>query len=127
MSLTIAQRGAAWMAGKLEAVSGQAVKYRRGTADVELTAVPARRTSEDYGADGSLIVSTNHDWLLDKARLVIDGEAIEPRRGDLIITADGQTFVVVPAEAENCWRWTDQYRQRIRVHTIERMATGEDG
>lgn len=126
MALTVAQRGAAWMASKLEVVSGQAVKYRRGNADIELTAVPARRTSDDYGADGALIVSTSHDWLIDKSRLVIDGEATEPQSGDIIATADGQTFVVVPDEAENCWRWMDQFRQRIRVHSIERLPTGED-
>lgn len=115
------------MAEKLEAVSGQTIKYRRSGADTgDITATPARRTSEDYGSDGALIVSTNHDWIIDKSKLVIDSVAIDPQPGDLIVTADGQTFVVVPDEAENCWRWTDQFQQRIRVHTIERLPTGED-
>lgn len=127
MTLNFMQRGAAWMAEVGENLSGVRGKLRRGGADTNLiTAIPARRSSDDYGSDGALIVSTDHDWIVDPARLVIDGETVKPERGDLWVTEAGETFLVVPADGENCWRWMDQYKQRIRFHTIERMATGED-
>lgn len=123
---TLAEKAAAWMGGRLEAASGVAIKYRRGSADCELTAVPARRESDDYGVDGAAAVATQHDWILDPTKLQLDGDLVLPDAGDLIVTDDGQAFVVVFDDAENCWRWTDQYRQRIRVHAVERSATGED-
>lgn len=127
MPLNFMQRGAVWMAGVGEALSGVQGKLRRNGADTgNITAIPARRSSEDYGADGTLIVSTHHDWLVDPSLLVIDGVSVMPERGDIWTTEAGETFVVVPDEAENCWRWMDHYRQRIRFHTIERRATGED-
>lgn len=120
---TLGSRGASWLGQRLDAAMGVAIKYRRDAGDCELTAVPGRRASEDIGADGAAITSTDHDWIVDPALLVIDGEAIEPRAGDLIVTtSDDKTFVVVYADGEHCWRYTDQFRQRIRIHTIERCA-----
>lgn len=115
------------MAVVAESLSGVEGKLRRNGADTNLiTAIIARRSSEDYGADGALVVSTHHDWIVDPTRLVIDSELVKPERGDLWVTEAGETFVVVPDEAENSWRWMDQYKQRIRFHTIERLPTGED-
>lgn len=124
--MTLLTRAASWLANATELAAGEPVKYRRGAGDCELTAVPGRRLSEDIGADGAAIVSTLHDWIVDPEELVIGGETIKPQTGDIIATASGQTFVVVYSDGENCWRWTDQYRQRIRVHSVERSATGED-
>ena len=126
MPESFASRASAWLASRLETAAGVDIVYRRDAADCELTAVPGRRDSEDYGSDGAAVVSTQHDWIVDPTELVIDSETITPQLGDLIIHGD-QTFIVVYGDGENVWRWTDQYRQRIRIHTVERSATGEDG
>jgi hypothetical protein len=128
MPSTFASRGSAWLGSRLEALSGEPAKYRRGAADMEIVVVPCVRQSEDYGADGAVVVATEHDFKVDPTTLVIDSEVIKPQTGDLIIKTETQeTFVVVPDGTENCWRWTDQFKTRIRIHTVERKATGEDG
>lgn len=103
-----------------EALAGQAAKYFAEGGECEIAVTPGRRQSDDAGDDGTSVRSTQHDWLVDPTKLRIDGKDIVPELGHVIVVLDsGETFTVVKGNGQNCWGWNDQFRQRIRIHTVE--------
>lgn len=100
--------------------SGKSIKYRVGNDDCELTAIPGQSISEQYGDDGVAATARLLDWIIDEPDdLRIDGDKVEPQPDHLILTDDGRCYLVTHSAGENCWRYTDQTRQAIRIHTIE--------
>ncbi len=85
-------------------------------------AIPLRHLSEDYGDDAAAVASLR-DWRFDPAELKIDGNTVTPQIGDMFLPDSGGAYVVVYGDGENCWRWTDQTQQFMRVHFVERSAT----
>jgi hypothetical protein len=108
------------------AVAGERAKYRRDNFDCELTWIPGRETSSDDAGDAGHNETTFHDGIVDPAELKLGGVLVTPQRGDLVIRADGSTYVVAYADGENVWRWTDQTHTRMRIHTVERSKHVDD-
>lgn len=123
---TILEQAALAHFDALASQAGVSVRYARGNDDVELTAVPGSHVSEDYGEDGIAVVSRMQDWLIDPVDLVIDSATVKPEPGDRITTLDDREFAVAYADAENCWRWSDQTQKFMRVHTVEKQLE-QDG
>ena len=117
------QRGMAWLEGKRTRCMTQSVVYLRGEESVEVSAtIGSTVFNVDDGA-GALLRVESRDYLILAADLVLGGNAILPKRGDQIRETGGaggdQVFVyeVVGPGNEPCWRWSDGYRQTLRVHT----------
>lgn len=115
------QSGLSWLGSMLKQHASRQVEYRRGAQSVLLSAVVGRTSleiSDDLG--GVRTEYTDRDYLIVAADLVLGGVAVEPQRDDVI--ADGTTGVTqlyevrMPGNAPP-WRWSDPYRQVLRIHT----------
>lgn len=99
---------------------GLDVIYRRDAAEVAITAVPGRSTSEVIDDSGVGVHAVERDWLILAADLVIGAEAITPKPGDQIRLAVGtqvQVFEVAPLGGDKCYRPSDDLGTVLRVHT----------
>ena len=119
---TLLESGVSWLGQQLRAAAGLTVRYVRGNSEVELIAVPGRADQPTEGSGLEAIGTQERDWLIDPADLVIDGDSITPLRGDRIVVGDGenaQTYEVVHRGNSECFRYTDQSQQMVRVYTQE--------
>ncbi|MCL2645615.1 MAG: hypothetical protein FWD61_01255 [Phycisphaerales bacterium] len=123
------QKGMAWLEDQRTKFMTQPVVYQRGGGGGEgggTVEVPATIGTTVFQIDdggGALLRIESRDYLILAADLMIGGTPIVPRRGDRIRetsgTGGGQVFVyeVVGPGDEPCWRWSDAYRQTLRIHT----------
>lgn len=120
---SLLQRGVSWLADKLKDHAGETITYTRGAQSVTITAVPGKSMLRVQDSSGNSVIEwTDADWLIAAADLVIGGSAIEPQRGDLIARTSGGstiTYEVRPIESEGAWRWSDESRTIMRIHTKE--------
>ena len=90
------------------------VQYRRRSGQiVEIPAALGRtlfRIEDEYGIT---IRTESRDFLIAASDL-----NVEPERGDQIIYA-GVCYEVLAPNSEPCWRWSDSFRQTLRIHTKE--------
>lgn len=121
------ERGATWIGAKLksEGVAGRTVRYvRRGRSIANLQCSVAMQDYEVLQEDGSLTLVKSFDYTITAALLVLEGETIEPREGDLIVeTIAGaeRTFEVVTIGNKPCFEWQDTAGILLLVHT-QRIA-----
>jgi hypothetical protein len=105
----------------------QEITYHRGEDSVVLSATigTSRGTvSLEYGMREQWIA---RDYLISVDDLVLDGERVQPARGDRIVetaldsddeaTATVTHEVLPPSAEEPAWRFSDEHRLRYRVHT----------
>lgn len=71
---------------------------------------------ESTDAYGRVTRSESRDYLVRALDLLIDGVALLPRPGDLIIEGDRRYEVMSP-EGEPEWRWSDVNQTTLRIHT----------
>lgn len=98
-------------------VSGIPITYTRGATSLSLTAIPGQTVLEVESGD-IMIQHKSRDYLILAEELVFGGVAVVPARGD-VITDNGKTKSVLAVGGEANWKYTDQSRQVIRVHTKE--------
>jgi len=113
--------GAVWLDGMRNDHLTVAVVYSRGSDSV---AVQATIGSTDFRLDdgtGASVRYVSRDFLIRTADLVLDGSAIEPRRGDEIQETKGGVVytheVMGPDNDEPVWRYSDSDRLVMRIHT----------
>ncbi len=109
-------QGAAWLEQQRTKHLTSTVTYVRGEFEF---AVPATIGRKKYEADDGHVVRvefTDRDFLILAADLVLDGQATEPQRGDLIREGNRE-FEVLD------WRYSDPYRQTLRITTTLTGAT----
>ena len=114
------QRGMAWLESQRTKFMTQSVIYQRGTDDIEVLATIGTTTFQVDDGDGAMLRVESRDYLILAADLMIGETPILPKRGDRIREASGgQVFVyeVMAPGDEPCWRWSDAYRQTMRIHT----------
>ena len=93
------------------------VLYRRG-GEASFT-VPATigktifRIEDDYGR---IVHYESRDYLISSADLLINAIIITPQKGDEIID-DGFIYEVMAPANEPEWRYSDSYRNTLRIHT----------
>jgi hypothetical protein len=103
-------QGAAWLEQQRTRYLATTVNYRRGTSQVELAATIGRTRYETDDGTVARIEFTDRDFLILAVDLVLDGQATEPSRGDLV--REGlREFEVTD------WRYSDPYRQTLRITT----------
>lgn len=98
------------------------VTYRRG--DRVVPDVPATIGRTEYQQDdgaGVITRAESRDFLIRACDLVIDGMPVLPEPGDRIEEAQGGTlfvYEVLPVgNLEPHYRYSDPYRQTLRIHT----------
>lgn len=118
--MDLLNQGSAWLQSQRKKHATREVTYRRGAAATVVLATVGRTTFEQDNGAGILLHAQVRDYLIDTADLVLVGEASLPANGDRIEEIDaGQTFIyeVLPLGGEPCWRYSDPYRQTLRIHT----------
>lgn len=120
MSISAAIRAASRAAAR---ASGTKVSIRRG--EVQIDDVPCGLGTTNFEAqnyDGSIVTTRSQDFLI-LAELYDFGDGpVEPARGDIYVfeQADGEhEYELLDLTGQHCWRWSDQYQQRLRLHTKE--------
>lgn len=118
------ERAVASLNRRMKQTRGFDVTYTRAGSDpVPLTAW-AGRTDEPVATsqDGAVVASwSDRDFLMEAADL----GAIEPRVGDRITQVIGggtKTFDVYAPAGHKPWRWCDDGRTALRVHTVEKKV-----
>jgi len=112
--------GAAWLGGQLQAAAGVEVWYVRRSNCVPITAWPTIHEYEVLDEDGIPTRVLSYDWAFVAAELVLGGQPIEPRPGDLVVeTVDGLEcpFEAMPLGKKPCFERLDASGQLIVVHT----------
>ena len=114
------QKASAWLEDQRTKFLTQSVVYQRGTDTVQVSATVGQTVFQIDDGAGALLRVESRDYLIRAVDLVLGGNAILPKRGDRIRETSGtQVFVyeVVGPGDEPCWRWSDAYRQTLRIHT----------
>ena len=114
------EQSSAWLDGQRKKFLAKTVTYCQGQAEAEVMATVGRTTFEVESSTGVAERFESRDFIITAADLVLGGVVVVPERGDRIKeTAGSQTLVyeVVGPGSEPCWRWSDPYRQAVRIHT----------
>lgn len=106
------QRGASWLAGKLQDVAAQTVTYSRGATSVSVPATLGS-TLLKLGIEtgGVRIERTDKDFMIAAADL-----GLTPQAKDRI-QLSSQVYEVRSIGNEPAWRWSDPHRTILRIHT----------
>ena len=114
------KQGAAWLARTQARHAAEVVTYLRGEASVRVRATVGRSEFEVDDGAGTLTRSQTRDYLVPAGELVLDGAATEPQPGDRIVEGPldaGQAYEVRPPPGVPAWRWSDDFRTTLRIHT----------
>ncbi len=116
--------GAAWLARQREQHLSTSVVYRRaGAGSVVVAAQRGRSEALLERSDGGAETVRSVDFLVSPSALLLGGAVQVPAPGDEIELSDGGktiTYVVGALGAEPCWRYSDHFRQTLRIHTAAR-------
>jgi len=120
MATDVLQQASDWFENQRSRHAASPVEYVRGEESVELPATVGKTTFEVDDGCGVLIRHESRDFLVLAAELILAGQTTTPQRGDRIRqTQEDRVFVheVIAPGREPCWRWSDPYRQTLRIHT----------
>lgn len=112
--------GSQWLQSQRKLHATRTVTYRRGTATVTVQATVGRTVFEQEDGNGAIVRMQVRDYLIDAADLVLGGQPTLPECGDRITETVGTTqfiYEVMPLGTEPHWRYSDPYRQTLRIHT----------
>ena len=118
--MDLLDQASAWLDGKRKAHLSRPVTYQRGVESVAVQATVGRTVFELADAYGVVERTESRDFLVLAADLVLGGAAVLPERGDRIRETDGAKVYVYEVMApgkEPHWRWSDDYRRTLRIHT----------
>lgn len=115
---------AEWLNDTMAEQVGQSITYKRGATTIPIAGVTIGRTAyraneKDNGR--SLLIRSDADFVFAAALLDLGSGQVEPLRGD-VITWNGTSYEAMPINGEPCFRKSDQYGVRIRVHTMEKLS-----
>ena len=108
--------GSAWLAGQLKTAAGNAVTYRRGSDEAEVTATIGRSEFEAQSQSGVVENWESRDYLITYGDLPFG----EPLRGDVIVETVGGDLCEYEVSAPRgvpVFHPGDAFRTVIRIHT----------
>lgn len=115
------EQSAAWLADQRDTHLATPVTYQRGGDSVEVPATTGQTVFRFDDSAGATVRFVSRDFLIRVDDLVLNGTAIQPRRGDRVIeTANGRVYTheVMPfGNDEPEWRYSDPQRTTCRIHT----------
>jgi len=116
------QQGIAWLESQRKTHLTVPVIYRRGGESAGVPATVGKtvfKVTDDYGRYQHI---ESRDYLISTADLILNGTQILPEPGDEIVE-DGFIYEVMAPNNEPEWRYSDSYRNTLRIHT---KLTGEE-
>lgn len=114
------QTGSAWLDAKRKAFMSHAVTYSRGAFSVSVLAGAGQTIFNIDDGGGAMISYESRDFLITATDLILNSILTTPLRGDRIVDVIGSstfTFEVVAPKGLPDWRYTDAFKQTLRVHT----------
>jgi hypothetical protein len=120
--LDLLQRAMTWLDGRRRQYLGREVLYQRGQETLTVPATVGRTVFETQSEYGVVQRTESRDFLISASDLVWDGVMLLPQRGDRIRESQGERMYVYEVLApgqEPCWRFSDPYRQTLRIHTAQ--------
>jgi hypothetical protein len=113
-------QGAAWLEDQRHKHLSRTVVYQRGAESVELAATIGSTQFEQADEYAAVRRTESRDYLVRAVDLVIAGEQALPKAGDRIRESEGgvtYVYEVMAPGGEPPWRYSDPYRQTLRIHT----------
>ena len=120
MVTNLLEYGSRWLDDRRVRHLSRPVVYTRGDAAVSVQAAIGRTTFEVDNGTGVFESYESRDFLISSADLVLDETLVLPQRGDRIQEEqNGVTYVyeVMAPGREPVFRFSDTYRQTLRIHT----------
>ena len=114
------QQGLDWLEEQRKAHMVRTVTYRRGAYTVSVAATVGKTVFEEDDGQGIIIEQQVRDYLVAAADLVLGGEQIEPKRGDLIEESRGSrthVYEVSSIGARPPCELCDPSGTTLRIHT----------
>lgn len=106
------RQGSQWLEQQRTAHCSSQVDYRRPPDAYTVNATYGKTDVEVADESGLTITAGVWDFLI----LADELPGIEPEPGD-VIAANGRRYEVMNLGGQDCWRWSDPYRQTYRIHT----------
>lgn len=100
----------------VRSMSGVTATYTRGANSVTLKVVQGQTQLQATADNGIVVIGNAHDFLILVSELIINGSNTLPLRGDTI-TVGSTVYTVLTMGGDAQYRYTDQERVIIRVHT----------
>jgi hypothetical protein len=119
----VLQNGAEWLNESRHACATKAVTYWCTSQErpIELLATIGRSEFAILDNAGIERHVETRDYIIRAADLQLDGTPVVPTRGDYIMESFGEagncTYSVLSPGDAPCWRYSDPYRQMMRIHT----------
>ncbi len=116
----ILEKSSNWLESQRNKHRTKQVTYKRGADSVEVNATIGRTAFEVSAGYGVLEKFESRDFLVNAADLVLASAPTLPERGDQVQEVqDGNTYVyeVMAPGKEPHYRFSDPYRQTLRIHT----------
>jgi hypothetical protein len=113
-------QSAAWLARQFIKHAGREVRYCRGSSVLQLQATVGRTEFQVDDGYGLLVRHESRDFLIPASDLVLSGVATLPKPGDQIQEEQDNIVYIYEVMApgkEPCWRFSDLYRNTLRIHT----------
>ncbi len=107
----------AWLARMKQRHESCRVVYQRANEFVELRATIGKTVFENDDGAGGIVRLESRDFLVPPSKLVLNSAVTEPERGDLVREIDGRVYEVLSDGNEPCFRYSDPYRNLLRIHT----------
>jgi hypothetical protein len=114
------QRSSEWLDGMREKHCTIEVEYKRGALTAQIPATVGKTVFQVSREYGLFERHESRDYLVSAANLVLGSQEVLPERGDVIRETDGAVayeYEVMAPGNEPCWRWSDDYRRTLRIHT----------
>jgi len=111
---------ATWLAQQRTKHLSQPVLYRRNPDSVAVSATIGKTEFEIDDEFGVVQRIESRDFLMLTEDLILAGNASLPQRGDIIeetVWTETLLYEVTAPGKEPCWRYSDLYRQTLRIHT----------
>src|SRR5262245_30135234 len=115
--MSFLSRGNAFLERKRNAATGIDVTYQRGVLSAPVKATPNRLQVDQLDEVGIALRLEEWDWIFKTADLAIFDK---PKPGDFIRQISGSVtsvYVVTSNGGEPVWRYADENRLAIRVHS----------
>jgi len=115
----ILKNALSWLESQRKKHLTSLVLYKKGNGGGASFTVPATigktifSIEDDYGR---IVHYESRDYLISSADLLINGIIITPQKGDEVID-DGFIYEVMAPANEPEWRYSDTYRNTLRIHT----------
>jgi hypothetical protein len=114
------EKSSQWLEQMRTQHASHAVTYVRGVLSVQPSATVGKTVFEVDDGYGVMLRHELRDFLILAADLVLDDQVVLPERGDRIKETQGTVVYIYEVTApgkEPVWRYSDPYRNTLRIHT----------